>query len=181
MTACKDEHQTIQATKNWLAHFVIKHNFCPFAAKPFRENRIRYVSYPVDTEEALVEKLIAEILLLKNASPQDVETSVVIAPDLLSNFLDYNQFLDVADSLLAELGVEGVIQIASFHPDYQFADLDRDDVRNYTNRSPYPMFHLIREASIEKACEVMDTEAIPHRNMEVLLALGIEKVSKEWQ
>lgn len=181
MMACTDEQQTIQATKNWLEYFVIKHNFCPFAVKPFRENRIRYVSYPVKTEVALVEKLSAEILLLKDANPQDIETSIVIVPYILSDFLDYNQFLDVADSLLAELGVEGIIQIASFHPDYQFADLDREDVRNYTNRSPYPLFHLIREDSIEKAREAMNTEAIPHRNMEVLLALGVENVSKEWR
>ena len=87
-------------------------------------------------------------------------------------------FLDVVDSIIHELKVEGLIQVASFHPDYQFADLDKDDVRNYTNRSPYPMFHLIRESSIEKAREQMDTESIPDRNMDLLLDLGIEKVKK---
>jgi len=84
----------------------------------------------------------------------------------------------VVDSIIDELKLEGVIQVASFHPDYQFADLDKDDVRNYTNRSPYPMFHLIRESSIERAREQMDTESIPDRNMDLLLDLGIEKVKK---
>lgn len=180
MTTSSESEQIIQATKNWLEQFVIKHNFCPFAAKPFREKRIRYVSYPVETEQVLVDKLIEEILLLKDADPNDVETSIVIAPSILADFLDYNQFLDVADSILTELNMDGLIQIASFHPQYQFADLDKDDVRNYTNRSPYPMFHLIREESIEKAREMMDTEAIPDRNMALLLELGIDKVRKDW-
>ena len=179
MTQHTNEDRIVLATKNWLEQFVIKYNFCPFAAKPFRENRIRYASYTVSTEEKLAEKLIDEILLLKNADPQQLETSIVVVPDMLTDFLDYNQFLDVADTILAELNVEGVIQIASFHPQYQFADLSSDDVRNYTNRSPYPMFHLIREDSIEKARTVMDTEAIPDRNMQVLLDLGIEKVTQK--
>ena len=97
---------------------------------------------------------------------------------MLADFLDYNQFLDVVDSIIDELNVEDIIQVASFHPDYQFADLDKDDVRNYTNRSPYPMFHLIREDSIEKAREMMDTESIPDRNMDLLLELGIDGITK---
>lgn len=180
MTTNYENEQIIQATKNWLEHFVIKHNFCPFAAKPFREKRIRYTSYSVSTEQELVDRLIEELLLLKEADPLEIETSIVIVPCMLTDFLDYNQFLDVADSILTELNVEGLLQIASFHPQYQFADLDVDDVRNYTNRSPYPMFHLIREDSIEKAREMMDTEAIPDRNMELLQELGIEQVCKNW-
>lgn len=180
MTTGAADEQYIVATKNWLEQFVIRHSLCPFAAKPFREDRIRYVSYPVTTEQELADRLIEEILLLVDADPQQTETSIVIVPNMLAEFLDYNQFLDVADSILAELKVEGIIQIASFHPDYQFADLSSDDVRNYTNRSPYPMFHLIREDSIEKARAMMDVEAIPDRNMALLLELGIENVRKEW-
>ena len=170
----------IKATKNWLEHFVIKHNLCPFAAKPFKSNNIRYVSYPVTDEDELADKLIDEVLLLKNTNPQEIETSIVIAPTMLVDFLDYNQFLDVVDSIIKELNVEGIIQVASFHPAYQFADLDVADVRNYTNRSPYPMFHLIREDSIATAREMMDVEAIPDRNMDLLMALGIETVKKKW-
>lgn len=180
MTLDTEDDQVIRATKNWLEQFVIRHNLCPFAAKPFRQNRIRYVSYPADSEQELVARLIDEMLLLKTADPQELETSIVIAPCMLANFLDYNQFLNVVDSIIEQLNVEGIMQVASFHPDYQFADLDGTDVRNYTNRSPYPMFHLIREDSIEQARQMMDTDTIPARNMEVLLELGIEQVRKDW-
>lgn len=181
MNLTTENDPCITATKNWLEHFIIKHNLCPFAAKPFRQDRVRYVSCPAKDEKELVDKLIDEIILLKDADIKETETSLVIAPLMLGDFLYYNQFLDIADSIIDELKVEGIIQIASFHPDYQFADLDSDDVRNYTNRSPYPMFHLIREDSIEKAREMMDTEAIPDRNMNLLLELGIENVVKKWQ
>ena len=177
MSSGQQDDPAVKATQEWLAQFVIQHNLCPFAAKPFREQRIRYARYAVDTEEALVDSLIDEILLLKEADPQQTETSLVIVPAMLADFLEYNQFLDVADALLAQLEVVGMIQIASFHPDYQFADLSSDDVRNYTNRSPYPMFHLIREDSIEQARGMMDTDAIPERNMALLLELGIDKVT----
>ncbi len=180
MTTNIENEEYIKATRNWLEHFVIKHNLCPFAAKPFKQEKIRYVSYPVTSEEALVAKLIEEILFLKEADSQEIETSVFVVPLMLTDFLDYNQFLAVVDSIIDELDVEGIIQVASFHPDYQFADLASDDVRNYTNRSPYPMFHLIREDSIEKAREMMDVEPIPDRNMELLLELGIENVVKKW-
>ncbi len=123
MTVDTDNDQAIEATKKWLEHFVIKHNFCPFAVKPFRDKRIRYVSYPVSSEKELADKLIDEIQLLKDADPQEIETTLVIAPLMLTDFLDYNQFLDVVDSIIDELDVEGIIQVASFHPDYQFADL----------------------------------------------------------
>lgn len=180
MKSTSDNGQYIKATKNWLENFVIKHNLCPFAAKPFNAKQIRYVCCHVTDENELANILIEEMLLLKDANPQEIETSIIIAPLMLADFLDYNQFLDVVDSIIDELGVEGIIQVASFHPDYQFADLDKDDVRNYTNRSPYPMFHLIREDSIEKAREMMDVEAIPDRNMDVLVGLGIENVDKDW-
>jgi len=173
-----DDDRPIEETKQWLEYFVIKHNFCPFATKPFHDNRIRYVVCMSTDEKDLADKLIDEILFLKDADPQEIETTLVIAPRILAEFPDYNQFLDVADAIMDDLNVEGIIQVASFHPDYQFADLDRDDVRNYTNRSPYPMFHLIRENSVEKARAQMDTESIPIRNMELLMELGIDGVMK---
>ena len=174
----KHNENAVSATKNWLEHFVIAHNLCPFAAKPFNEDRIRYVSCSATDEDQLENALVDEILFLKAAKPQETETTIVIVPLMLAGFLEYNQFLDDVDSIIHELKLEGVIQIASFHPDYQFADLDKEDVRNYTNRSPYPVFHLIRESSIEKARGQMDTESIPDRNMDLLLHMGIEKVRK---
>jgi len=174
----KQNNNAVSATKSWLEHFVIAHKLCPFASKPFNEDRIRYVSCSATDEDELVNALIDEILFLKEAKHQETETTILIVPLMLADFLEYNQFLDVVDSIIHELKLEGVIQAASFHPDYQFADLDKDDVRNYTNRSPYPMLHLIRESSIEKAREQMDTESIPDRNMDLLLDLGIDKVRK---
>ena len=173
------DDQVIESTIEWLEKFVIKHNLCPFAAKPFRDNRIRYVSCLASTEKELAEKLIDEILLLKNEDPQEIETTLVIAPFVLKDFLDYNQFLNVVDSIIDNLNVIGILQVASFHPDYQFADLEKDDVRNYTNRSPYPMFHIIREDSIEKAREMMDTDSIPDRNMQLLIDIGLEGINKK--
>jgi uncharacterized protein len=170
-------NQVIESTIEWLEKFVIKHNLCPFAVKPFRDNRIRYVSCPASNEKELADILIDEILLLKDADPNETETTLVIMPFVLTDFLDYNQFLNVVDSIIDNLNVKGDLQVASFHPDYQFADLEKDDVRNYTNRSPYPMFHIIREDSIEKAREMMDTESIPDRNMQLLINIGLEGIT----
>jgi hypothetical protein len=170
-------NQVIESTIEWLEKFVIKHNLCPFAVKPFRDNRIRYVSCPASNEKELADILIDEILLLKDADPNETETTLVVMPFVLTDFLDYNQFLNVVDSIIDNLNVKGDLQVASFHPDYQFADLEKDDVRNYTNRSPYPMFHIIREDSIEKAREMMDTESIPDRNMQLLINIGLEGIT----
>ena len=171
--------QVIESTIEWLEKFVIKHNLCPFAVKPFRDNRIRYVNCSASNEKELADILIDEILLLRDMDPKKTETTLVITPFVLADFLDYNQFLNVVDSIIDELNLDGVIQVASFHPDYQFAELGKEDVRNYTNRSPYPMFHLIREDSIEKAREMMDTESIPDRNMQLLMNIGLDGVNKK--
>lgn len=179
-TTGRDVIDAVGATQRWLEHFVIRHNLCPFAAKPFRANRIRYADCSVNNEQALADALIEEILFLRDADPEVTETTVVIVPKMFADFADYNQFLDAVDLIVDRLGVAGVIQVASFHPRYQFADLDSDDVRNYTNRSPYPMFHLIREDSIETARTMMDTGSIPDRNMDLLLELGLEKVTDKW-
>jgi hypothetical protein len=173
--------KVLRATKNWLEHFVIAHNLCPFAVKPFTDNKIRYVGCIATEEDELLDTLVDELLFLQDANQQQTETTLVIVPLMLSDFREYNQFLNVVDAKLRELKIEGVIQVASFHPDYQFSDLDKEDVRNYTNRSPYPLFHLIRESSIETAREQMDTKSIPDRNMELLLELEIEIIRKKWE
>ena len=171
--------QALTVTRNWVAEFVIRHNLCPFAASPFNNDRIRFLSIDVTDSTELVDRLIEEILFLMHADPGKTETSIVVTPHLFAEFSDYNQFLDIVDTIIMELQVDGIIQVASFHPQYQFADLEQDDVRNYTNRSPFPMFHLIREDSIEKARHTMDVESIPDRNMELLLQLGLEEVLKQ--
>ena len=119
--------------------------------------------------------LIAELRTLAAAAPEKIETTLLIHPDVLTDFLDYNDFLGVAEATVADLGLEGVIQIASFHPRYQFAGTAEDDVENYTNRSPYPMLHLLREASVERAVAAFpDAAEIYEKNIATMRALGIE-------
>ncbi len=119
--------------------------------------------------------LLVELRTLADADPEEVETTLLIHPRVLTDFADYNDFLDVADDALDELDLTGEIQIASFHPLYQFAGSDPDDIENYTNRSPYPMLHLLREESVDRAVEAFpETEKIYESNMETLRALGRE-------
>ena len=129
-----DEDKIIARVKQWLEVFVIELNLCPFAKKEFKKNRIRFVVSEANTEEQLLIDLWDELQFLH--SSEDIETSLLIHPSVLQNFDRYNQFLDHADQLLLELSMEGLYQIASFHPDYQFADTEQDDVENFTNRSP---------------------------------------------
>jgi len=165
--------EIVEATKEWLEKVVIGLNLCPFA-KPV-QNRIRYAFSGAETPEALQRDLAEELRILAAADPDEIETTLLIHPRVLTDFLDYNDFLDVADDTLADLELVGEIQIASFHPEYQFAGTGPDDVENYTNRSPYPMLHLLREASVDRAVAAFpDASRIYERNIETLRALGHE-------
>jgi hypothetical protein len=156
---------------------VIGLNLCPFARRVFEADKIRYVVSDVEDEETLVEVLADELKALASASISRVETTLLIHPRALEDFLDYNNFLAVSERLVAALGLRGTIQIASFHPEYQFADTEPDAVENYTNRSPFPMLHLLREESISAIARDPDSLLdIPRRNIEVLRGLGREKV-----
>jgi len=163
----------LEQTRRWLEKVVVGLNLCPFAKTPWREERIRFqVSQATDPQQ-LAEDLIEELLTLQTSAPTERETTLLIHPDVLTDFLDYNDFLDLADQALEALGLDGTIQIASFHPDYQFADSDPDDPANCTNRSPYPMLHLLREASIAAATEnLSDPDQIFERNIQTLRRLG---------
>ena len=150
-------------------------NLCPFAKRELLQNRVRFSVTEATTEEQLLVDLQAELELLN--SDEAVETTLLIHPEVLQNFYDYNQFLNYADNLLVQMELEGVYQIASFHPDYQFSGTGPDDVENYTNRSPYPMLHLIREESLEQAiANYPDPDQIPVRNVELLKSMGREKM-----
>ncbi|HHJ80873.1 MAG TPA: DUF1415 domain-containing protein [Candidatus Tenderia electrophaga] len=174
------EEQAVAAARCWVEQVVIKHNFCPFAHKPARNNTIGYVACLAQHADALVEDLIKQLLLLRDADHGKIETIILVAPNCLQGFDDYNQFLDVVDVLINQFNLQGIIQVASFHPDYQFADLDKDDVRNYTNRSPYPMFHLILEDSIAQARETYpDVDQIPENNMRLLRAQGLDQAKQQ--
>ncbi|MBP6184427.1 MAG: DUF1415 domain-containing protein [Saprospiraceae bacterium] len=158
-----EPHPTIQHTKNWIQKVVIGLNFCPFAAKPFLKDAIRYTIHSPATLQSALEQLARELDVLDHQS--EITTGFLIFPDGFADFFDYLDLVELAEELLADLDYEGVYQVASFHPDYQFAGNEKEDPANYTNRSPYPMLHLIREDSITEALEhFSDPENIPEQN-----------------
>lgn len=170
-----DDARPIARTRAWLEQAVIGLNLCPFAKAPHAKDQIRYVLVTTDDPRLLLDRLCDEMKALAAADPAEVETTLVIHPNALVDFDDYNDFLGAADAALADLGFDGVLQIASFHPRYRFDGSDVDDVGNATNRAPYPMLHLLREASVDRAVEsAADADAIVERNLRTLEALGAE-------
>lgn len=167
------EDPAIAATRRWLEQAVIGLNLCPFARAPYIKNRVRFRVSAATDEDQLVADLAEELGLLAAADPEEIETTLLIHPQLLQDFYDFNDFLEIADATLQALGLEGELQVASFHPDYQFADSAPDAIENCTNRSPFPTLHLLRESSIDRAIEVIeDTDEIYRRNIETLRGLG---------
>ena len=163
----------VTLTKRWLERAVIGLNLCPFAKAVYVKQQVRFILSDATTTEALLEALITELLFLRDADPQTIDTTLLIHPHALIDFLDYNDFLGIVDEAVAELDLEGIIQVASFHPDYQFAGTAPDDVSNCSNRSPFPTLHLLREDSITRAVEVFpDVDAIIDRNIATLEKLG---------
>ena len=163
----------VATTRQWVERAVIGLNLCPFAKAVYVKQQVRFVLSDASTPEALLEELAEELVLLRDADPDQVDTTLIIHPDVLTDFLDYNDFLDNADAAVEALDLQGIIQVASFHPDYQFAGTMPDDISNYTNRSPYPTLHLLREASIDRAVEAFpDADVIVERNVKTLDALG---------
>ncbi len=172
--------RVVAETRRWVKEIIMRHNFCPFAHKPFQQGTIRYAVTSSRKPQAVVESLISELLMLRSSDREVSETTLLVTPNCFADFADYNDFLDVVDALIEELHLVGVIQVASFHPDYQFADLDANDVRNYTNRSLYPMFHLILEDSIEHARATHpDVEDIPQINMDLLQKQGLAESQRQ--
>ncbi|HEY8097481.1 MAG TPA: DUF1415 domain-containing protein [Methylobacter sp.] len=168
-----DAETVIADTKVWLEKAVIGLNLCPFAKAVHIKNQIRYSVSDAQTTDALLAELIGELEGLAAADPERIETTLLIHPQVLTDFLDFNDFLDIVDATVDGLGFTGTIQVASFHPSYQFAGSDADDIDNYTNRSPYPMLHLLRESSIDRAVEAFpDASQIFNKNIETLQALG---------
>lgn len=160
-------------TMAWLEHAVIGLNLCPFARAVHVRGAVRCVVSPARDAEALLAALVEEMQALVAADPTVVETTLLVHPFVLQDFLDFNDFLDVADEALEQLGLDGVLQVASFHPDYRFADTDEDDITNASNRSPWPTLHLLREASIDRVLDAgADPQAVVERNLETLRALG---------
>ena len=170
------DEQIIADVEQWLDEVVIGLDLCPFAARPRREKRVRIAVSHATDEEALLNDLQAELERLSDTPAAELETTLLAIPDMLEDFADYNDFLDAVDLWVEQFGWEGDLQVASFHPQYQFADTEADDPGNLTNRSPWPLLHIIREESLEKAIEhYPDVDAIPERNIARMKALGPEE------
>ena len=170
------ENEITGSVRQWVETIVVNMNLCPFAKRELLKERVRFVVTEAITEEQLLLSLKSELEYL-DGEPS-VETTLLIHPHVLQDFDDYNQFLSYADSLLMELKMEGIYQVASFHPHYQFEGTDVDDVENYTNRSPYPLLHILREASLERViAETADVAQIPARNIELMNSLGRDKLA----
>ena len=165
----------IAATRRWLQRAVIGLNLCPFAKSVYVKDQVRYVLSAASTPDALLEELASELVWLNATDPAAVDTTLLIHPRVLTDFHDYNDFLDQADAAVDALGLEGEIQVASFHPDYRFAGTDADDAGHCSTRSPYPTLHLLREASVERALEAYpDPDVIVDRNLDTLDKLGVD-------
>jgi hypothetical protein len=176
-----DDAPYVDATRRWIERAVVGLNLCPFARAPMLQQKIRYVVSHARDADALLDDLLGELQSLNAISADECETTLLIHPHVLGDFLDYNDFLDSADAAVETLGLEGELQVASFHPHYQFADSAPDDIENFSNRSPYPTLHLLREASVERAMEAMtDTDAIYRRNQDTLQRLGTEGWQALW-
>jgi hypothetical protein len=170
-----DSEAIAHVVRRWVEDLVVGLNLCPFAGRELVRNRVRFAVTDAATEEQLLAVLATELTRLGDDAA--VETTLLIHPEVLQGFFDYNQFLDTADRLLVQMGLEGVYQLASFHPDYQFAGTAADDVENFTNRSPYPLLHILREASLERSIAAYpDVEQITVRNIERMNTLGREKL-----
>ncbi|NOR68587.1 MAG: DUF1415 family protein [Methylomarinum sp.] len=165
----------VRQTETWLTSFIIKHNICPFARREHERGSIRYSVVESTSTEQCLEAFFAECQRLDRQS--EIETTLIIYPNNFNLFEDYLDFLSLAESLLIEQDYEGTYQLASFHPLYCFEGENTMDPANYTNRSPYPMLHLIREASLEQALKSYpNPEQIPERNIELTRKMGLKKV-----
>ena len=169
------DSQVVADTVNWLEKAVIGLNLCPFAKGVHVKGQIHYVVSHATDARALAEDLHRELEALAEISAEKRDTTLLMAPDCLEDFLDFNDFLELADAALEELDLEGILQIAPFHPGFVFAGTRDDDITNYTNRAPYPTLHLIRETSIDRAVQSFpEAEAIFEVNMATMEKLGPE-------
>lgn len=183
--AAVSAQQAIAETRAWLEHAVIGLNLCPFAKAVHVRGQVRFAVCESPEPELLLQRLADEMQALVATDPAETDTCLLIHPAVLTDFDDYNQFLDAADALLEDLGLEGVLQVASFHPQYRFEGTEPGDIENATNQSPYPMLHLLREESIDRAVAAFpEPEAIFEANQRTLAELGHDgwdALRERWQ
>jgi hypothetical protein len=162
----------IEDTQAWLEAAVIGLNLCPFAKAVHGKGQIRWVESPATQPRELLGELVAELKRLAAADPEAIDTTLLVCPQMLHDFLDFNDFLDVAEGAIEDLGLDGTLQIAAFHPQFQFDGTEPDDPGNFSNRAPHPTLHLLREASLDRAVEAFpEAESIYERNIETLRGL----------
>ncbi len=170
-----NKDKVAEAVRRWVESFVVGLNLCPFAGRELANNRVRFAVTDSTSEVQLLGDLQVELERLDNNAA--VETTLLIHPKVLKDFFEYNQFLNRVDTLLVQLQLEGIYQVASFHPDYRFDGTGPDDAENFTNRSPFPMLHLIREESLERAIAgYTDVDKIPGRNIDLMNSLGKDRL-----
>ncbi|EHH1049084.1 DUF1415 domain-containing protein [Vibrio parahaemolyticus] len=174
-----DINAITQQVDQWLNDVVIGLNLCPFAAKPQRNKQIKIFVSEATQEEALLEDILLQLIELSTTEPEKLETTLVVVPNMLQDFWDYNFCIDWVEGLIKQQDWEGIFQVATFHPDYCFGGAAPEDDENLTNRSPYPIFHLIREESMEKVLKhYPDPESIPETNIARVSALSEEERKK---
>ena len=179
MTMNRSTVEIAEQVNQWLNDVVIGLNLCPFAAKPQRNKQIKIYVSGASQEEALLEDILTQLMELDSTTAEELETTLVVVPNMLSDFYDYNLFIDWVEALIRQQNWEGVFQLATFHPDYCFGGTDPEDDENLTNRSPYPVFHLIREESMEKVLKhYPNPEAIPDTNIARVESLTDEEKRK---
>ena len=167
------DEEVLTQTRHWLEKAVIGLNLCPFAKAVYAKNQVRLVVSHARHADDLLEELDRELDLLVATPAEQLETTLLIHPTLFEDFLDFNDFLEIAEGVVDEHGLEGIIQLVSFHPQYQFDGTEPDDISNYTNRAPFSILHLLRETSVEKAVEAFpEAEAIFEQNIVALEKLG---------
>jgi hypothetical protein len=168
------DSQVIEEIRQWVSTMVIGLGLCPFADKPNRAGTIRYTVCPSNEPADVLVAVADELELLVKTPRSEIETTLLITPAMYRDFLDFNDFVGDAEQELQKLDLTGVIQIVGFHPEFRFAGVDLDSTENYTNRSPYPMLHLLREISVSEAAESFgDLASIPTRNTAVIAKLGV--------
>ena len=169
------DQDIIDATRRWVEQVVVAFNLCPFAKRELVKERVRFVVSKAVDEATLLDELAHELALFN--VDDSIETTLLVHPQVLRDFYRYNDFLEAADELLVDMDLEGVYQVASFHPDYQFGGTEPDDAENYTNRSPYPMLHLLREDSLSEAIDnYPEVDLIPERNIECMNEQGVDRL-----
>lgn len=167
------DEQVLASTRLWLEKAVIGLNLCPFAKAVYVKNQVRLVVSHARHADDLLEELDKELDLLVATPAEQIDTTLLIHPTLFDDFLDFNDFLEIAEGVVDEHGLDGVVQLASFHPKFQFADTEPDDMGNYTNRAPFAILHLLREDSVERAVEAFpEADAIFGVNIQTLKKLG---------